>query len=95
MVLITLTIFIHLFIGARLLSNGRCIYGPFALVPPDIEQLFSGRVFGRKAVLDVCFEKRVIWYAPAGLQVVLEERNIAYVGEPCAAVPDPLEQVYA
>jgi hypothetical protein len=30
-----------LFIVRRLVSDGCCICGPLALVPPDIQQLFS------------------------------------------------------
>ena len=45
MSIIVLIVFILLFIAARLLSNGCCICRPLALVPPDIEQLFSNRVF--------------------------------------------------
>ena len=52
--------FLLLFIAGLLISDGCCIGGPFAFVPPDIEQLFSNRVFWGKAVLNVRLEESLI-----------------------------------
>jgi hypothetical protein len=60
-----------LFIAARLISNDSYICRPFALVPPNIEQLLSNRVFRGEAVLKVRLEERLIGIATAPVRANL------------------------